>query len=92
MVDNKVAAATRIFDYIGKKVDVKMKRETFEKAKILDVLRNDKTKKPAMIFLRLDDGRECMVNPEVIHYVIESIDDGPEPLMNPEDIKGELTP
>lgn len=91
MVDNKVAAATMIFDYIGKKVDVKLKRETFEKAKILNVLRNGKTMKPIMIFLRLDDGRECVVNSEVVHYIIESVDDGPEPLIDPDDIKGELT-
>lgn len=84
-------AHNEIFKFINRKVDIKCKKETFENVKIIEILRNTSTLKPAVIYVRLEDGRKGAINYEDVRNFFEAIPNNIEPVLNPEMIREELS-
>lgn len=76
-------AGNKIFEWIGKKVDLTLKKGGFEGVKITEVLRNKLTLKPSLVYFITEDGKKGFVNYEDIRYCLEA-DNSMEDPINPE--------
>jgi len=82
-------AGNKIFEWIGKKVDLTLKKGGFEGVKITEVLRNKITLKPSTVYFVTNDGKKGFVNFEDIRYCLEA-GDPMEEVNNPESLNREI--